>query len=138
MDTEGVLMILGASFVIGTGIALVAMVRNALKTQKKVPLEPETEDAEAETAEKKETFSVTVTDMSCRVYSKGIKIPKTVREFNVVFTDAEGKGIEISVDEELYSAFETGQRGTLTMIGGMMYSFELDEDSPEKLYDDAE
>ena len=121
-------MILGVSFAVGTGIALTAMVRKALKTQKKVEAEAETEDAEAETAEKKETFSVTVTDMSCRVYSKGIKLPKTVKEFNVVFTDAEGKSIEISVDEELYSAFETGQKGTLTMIGGMMYSFELDEE----------
>lgn len=128
MDTEGVLMILGISFAVGTGIALAAMVRKALKTQKKVEPKADTEDAEAETAEKKETFSVTVTDMSCRVYSKGIKLPKTVKEFNVVFTDAEGNTIEISVDEELYSAFETGQKGTLTMIGGMMYSFELDEE----------
>lgn len=70
------------------------------------------------------TATATVTDMACWVETVGIKQPKTVKRFQVVFETDEGAPVKLDVPEELYDAFEKGQTGTLTLVDGQLYGFE--------------
>lgn len=72
------------------------------------------------------TAVATVVDQWCGVRSVGIKMPKTVRDYVVVFQMENGEKISINVCEEMYGGFESGQTGVLTVIDGELYSFEIE------------
>ena len=58
---------------------------------------------------------------------QGIKIPKVVRHFVVIFQDDNEQTYEIAVKEDIYDGFEVGQIGKLTLTDGNIVSYILDE-----------
>jgi len=73
------------------------------------------------------TKKATVVDQTCCVKTIGIKTPKTIKEFSVVFQTENGEIIKLNIPEEMYDGFEIGQSGILSVVGGELYSFELGE-----------
>ncbi len=74
------------------------------------------------------TIKATVVDQACFVKTVGIKIPKTVKEFSIVFQTENDEILKLNVPEEMYNGFEQGQTGILSIIDGELYGFELEED----------
>lgn len=72
------------------------------------------------------TMRATVVDQTCCVKMAGIKTPKTVKEFVVVFQLENGDILKLNVPEEMYDGFEQGQTGILSVIDGALYGFELE------------
>lgn len=70
-----------------------------------------------------------VVDQQCCVRMVGIKTPKTIREFTVIFETVEGEMLKLAVPEEMYEGFEIGQSGTLSLVEGKLYGFSLDDPS---------
>ena len=64
-----------------------------------------------------------VIDMNCRVEMIGIKRPKSVKIFTVVFETDAKEIIKIDVPQEMYDGLEKGQHGELTLVEGELYSF---------------
>ena len=75
------------------------------------------------------TTRATVVDQTCCVKMVGIKTPKTVKEFVIVFQSENGDILKLNVPEEMYDGFEQGQTGILSIIDGELYGFELEENS---------
>ncbi|MBR2722318.1 MAG: hypothetical protein IKB75_06040 [Clostridia bacterium] len=75
------------------------------------------------------TMHAKVADMCCFTESKGTKMPILIRNFFVLFEDDNGQMHKIAVDEELYTAFEIGQVGELTLVDGGVTSYILDGDT---------
>lgn len=75
-----------------------------------------------------EILHVTVTEQYCRVDAVGTRSFRNVKTFAIHVRDAFGNERKIELPEELYDAFEVGQVGTLTLVDGEVYSFELDGD----------
>ena len=116
--------------VIGAGIVLTifcfAMGIRDCKAYKKKQAEIGTPPAPAETVVKTITTKATVINQACRVSMAALQIPKTVKEFVIVFRTEEGEILKLNVPEMLYDGFQQGQIGTLTTVDGELYSFELD------------
>ena len=74
-----------------------------------------------------ETIHVEVVDQKCFVTSEGTKLPKTAQNFVIFFQDDHGEILKIPVEEDIYDAFEIGQVGKFTLIGGRVQGFVLDE-----------
>ena len=74
-------------------------------------------------------IKATVVDQTCCVKMGGIKTPKTVKEFVIVFQSENGDILKLNVPEEMYDGFEQGQTGVLSIIDGVLYGFELEEKS---------
>lgn len=73
----------------------------------------------------------TVVEQTCLVKTIGIKTPKTIKEFSVVFQTENGEILKLCVPEEMYDGLEKGQTGILSVVDGELYGFELEEsDSP--------
>lgn len=70
--------------------------------------------------------TVKVIDQACSSKMVGIKTPKAVNEFIITFESVDGKIFKLSVPEECYDGFETGQVGRLTTVNGELYGFELE------------
>ncbi len=68
---------------------------------------------------------VSVVDQFCRVEMVGVRSPKSVEIFTVVFETDEGKVIKLDMPKEMYDGIDKGQRGILTIANGELYSFEL-------------
>lgn len=66
-----------------------------------------------------------VIDMACGTKMLGVKNPRTVEWYVVVFRDDLGKIIEVSVNKEMYDGFEIGMHGKLKLVDGGLYSFEV-------------
>lgn len=75
------------------------------------------------------TTRATVVDQTCCVKMVGIKAPKTVKEFVIVFQSENGDILKLNVPEEMYDGFEQGQTGILSIRDGELYGFELEEKS---------
>ena len=75
------------------------------------------------------TTRATVIDQSCCVRSEGIKMPKTVRIFTIVFQLDNGEIFKLNVPEETYDGFEIGQVGELTTVDGELLSYILEENA---------
>ena len=73
------------------------------------------------------TVKATVAGQTCCVKSIGIRTPKTIKEFSVVFQTENGEVLKLNVPEEMYDGFEKGQSGILSVVDGELYSFELEE-----------
>jgi len=71
------------------------------------------------------SIKATVIDQTCCVKTIGIKTPKTIKEFTVVFQTENGETLKWNVPEEMYDGFEKGQSGTLSVVDGELYGFEL-------------
>ena len=71
------------------------------------------------------SIKATVIDQICCVKTVGIKTPKTIKEFSVVFQTENGETLKWNVPEEMYDGFEKGQSGTLSVVDGELYGFEL-------------
>ena len=56
-------------------------------------------------------YNAEVTDMFCRVDSVGIKTPKAVRIFTVVFETDDKKTIKLDIPQGMYDGIEIGQVG---------------------------
>ena len=69
----------------------------------------------------------TVVDQTCCVKTIGIKTPKTIKEFVVVFQTENGEILKLNIPEEMYEGFEQGQKGILAVADGDLYSFVLEE-----------
>lgn len=72
------------------------------------------------------SIRATVVDQTCCVNTIGIKTPKTVKEFVVVFQTEDGGFLKLNVPEEMYDGFEQGQTGILSVVDGELYGFELE------------
>lgn len=68
---------------------------------------------------------VSVVDQFCRVEMIGMRSPKSVEIYTVVFEDDYGKIIKLDMPKEMYDGIDKGQRGVLTIANGELYSFEL-------------
>ena len=79
-----------------------------------------------------EILHVSVVEQHCRVDAVGTRSFRNVKTFLIRVRDDFGNEREILLPEELYDAFEVGQVGTLTLVDGEVYSFELDGDSPDE------
>lgn len=77
------------------------------------------------------TVKATVIDQSCSVKMVGIKTPKTVKVFTVIFQTETGEVLSLNVPEEMYDGFEVGQVGDLSMADGELYGFELQQPASE-------
>jgi hypothetical protein len=75
-----------------------------------------------------EILHVTVTEQYCRMDAVGTRSFRNVKTFAIHVRDDFGNERKIELPEELYDAFEVGQLGTLTLVDGEVYSFELDGD----------
>ncbi|MBR5473297.1 MAG: hypothetical protein IKU82_04850 [Clostridia bacterium] len=75
------------------------------------------------------TIKATVIDQYCDVETIGIKIPKTVKVFFIVFQTEYDEILKLNVSEEMYGGFQQGQTGILSIIDGKLYGFELVEKS---------
>ena len=73
----------------------------------------------------KSEMRVSVVDQFCRVEMVGIRSPKSVEIFTVVFETDEGKSLKFDVLKEIYDGIDVGKRGILTVVNGELYSFEL-------------
>ena len=71
------------------------------------------------------SIKATVIDQTCCVKTVGIKTPKTIKEFTVVFQTENEETLKWNVPEEMYDGFEKGQSGTLSVVDGELYGFEL-------------
>ena len=69
------------------------------------------------------TIQATVTDLQCKAELVGIKRPKAVEIFTVVFETANNEILNINVPKEMYDGIEVGQQGMLTLVEGELYSF---------------
>ena len=72
------------------------------------------------------TVRATVIDMACSADMVGIKMPKAVRTFVIIFQTENGEILKINVPEEIYDGFDKGQTGVLTLADGDLYSFEIE------------
>ena len=116
----GVVLIL----LIGLGVSIVLSHLSQRKRQKQAlekPTVPVTQEIQA-----------TVVDLCCAVRTIGHKIPKTVTLFAVTFETADGQFLQLQVPEEMYEGLEKGQKGLLTVVGGDLYSFELNENAAQE------
>ncbi len=75
-----------------------------------------------------EVLEATVVDLACGARLVGMKTPKSVKEFMVVFQEENGNIRKFYVPEEMYHGFEVGQKGVLTLVDGHIYGFALCED----------
>ena len=87
------------------------------RSKEGIPIEPEFTTA---------SIRATVVDQTCCVNTIGIKTPKTVKEFVVVFQTEDGGILKLNVPEEMYDGFEQGQTGILSVVDGELYGFELE------------
>ena len=76
------------------------------------------------------TIKATVVEQTCCVKTTGIKTPKTIQEFSVIFKTENGEILKLNVPEEMYDGFEEGQFGILSVIDGELYGFDLEETDP--------
>ena len=68
-------------------------------------------------------FQAEIIDLSCRVDMVGIKTPKTVTIYTIVFKNDQNEMIRLDVPQEMYDGLEIGQIGELTLVEGELYSF---------------
>ena len=122
-------LLLGAFFLSFVFIITLAIwIFNITKKQRKElkknpPKQINLEDTPSEPILKK----VTVINQYCDTKVVGIKQPKVVEEFFIAFQESDGNIFNLSVPEECYDGFEIGQKGTLSLIDGKLYGFELEE-----------
>ena len=114
---------------IGIGIIIVGAIISGILSARDKAKKAEMGIIEEDLYEKEYTavtVKATVTDQMCGVTMVGIKTPKTIREFVVVFETEDGDILKLNVPEEMYDGFETGQTGSLTLVDGTLYGFELE------------
>ena len=116
----------GTIFIIFAIIMAVKQYKRDIAKQK----EPKSENIKPDEPEYTTiTIKATVVDQTCCVKMVGIKTPKTVKEFVVVFKSESGDILKMNVPEEMYDGFEQGQTGILSIIDGELYGFELEENA---------
>ena len=110
-------------------LAMVLSIPSLMKTRKEVQKRYYEDDSiEEETpAQESVELRVSVEDTFCCVKTVGVKSPKTVKEFTVVFKKEDGEFFSLSVPEEMYEGFEKGAVGLLTVVNGEVYGFEIDQ-----------
>ena len=112
-------------------VIVLALVVYVKKRNKRDDVKPsEKRDNQITDADFEEEFAtdkmrVSVVDQFCRVEMVGIRSPKSVEIFTVVFETDEGKSLKFDVLKEIYDGIDVGQRGILTVVNGELYSFEL-------------
>lgn len=72
-------------------------------------------------------MKATVVEQMCLVKTIGIRSPKTIKMFFVVFQTENGEILKIDIPEEMYEGFAQGQTGLLSLVDGELYSFEPEE-----------
>ena len=125
MTFEQIVITVGVSLIaIVVPLCILLWIRDYKKNKHKCvrPTDEELFDIEPETV----TLHAEVVDMCCRSTVVGIRTPKAIREFLVVFRDDEGELHSIPVSEDIYEGFDVGQVGMLTLVGGSVDSYVLD------------
>lgn len=115
----------GTVFVIFCSVMAVKQYKRDMAKQKATKFNKDTVSVEPEFTTI--TRKVTVVDQTCCVKTIGIKTPKTIKEFTVVFQTETGEILTLNIPEEMYDGFEKGQSGILSVVDGELYSFELEE-----------
>ena len=110
---------------IGGGAVILLAVVSGFKQRKLLQKEvvPTSMEPESTTL----TTTATVVEQTCCVKTVGAKTPKTIKEFTVVFRTETGNILKLNVPEEMYDGFEQGQTGSLSLVDGQIYGFELEE-----------
>lgn len=121
-------------FVGGGTLFAIFVFMMAIKQYKRDMAKPKEVDSNNNTASIEQKFSpimikATVIDLTCCVKTIGIKTPKTMKEFSVIFQTKNGDIIKLNVPEEMYDGFIQGQIGTLSLVDGELYGFELEENN---------
>ena len=129
MDNLRIYIILGTGLIaIFTFLIFYGIMMN--KEEKRQKAQKATRDLSEDTPPEVQIvdLNVKVIDLKFETHYEGIKLPKLIKTFLVFFEDENGKVFNIEVSEENFDAFEIGQKGLLTLEGGQLYSFQLDEE----------
>ena len=95
----------------------------AAEMKEKEDKEDEEFEREAETV----TVHAEIVDMVCGTGMVGsYRLPKSSKTFIIKFSCDDDKTYELRVPEEYYLELSVGQKGTLTLVEGNLYSFVLD------------
>ena len=113
------------AFVLTMILAIPSLKKTRQEVQKRYYEDDSTE--EETPARESVELRVSVEDTFCCVKTVGVKSPKTVKEFTVVFKKEDGEFFSLSVPEEMYEGFEKGAVGLLTVVNGEVYGFEIDQ-----------
>lgn len=111
----------GIAFVI---FGIVMWIRQYKRDKLRQATEPKVDEHKTEF--ETESFQAKVIDLYCRAEMIGIKTPKSVEIFTVVFESADKNEIKIDVPQEMYDGLELGQSGEVTIVEGELYSFIVD------------
>ncbi len=120
---------LGIAFCVFIALFLIwCFLYGIVKTNSDPDENTDTDDADNDFPPCEEITSqhVTVVGQTCSAKVTGIKKPKAVNEFLIYFKNDNEETFSVSVPQELYDGFEEGQTGTLSLVNGELYGFELD------------
>ncbi len=126
--SDNLYLIIIAVIIIFVVLLVISAIRQHKKYMKENPggIEAEIEKMFIDPESVTTTVKATVIDMVCCAKMVGIKTPKAVREFTVIFEAQNGEILKINVPEEMYDGFDKGQTGILTLADGDLYSFEIE------------
>ncbi len=122
-----ILMIVIPLFLIGA-IAIIVEIKKGKLTVPTPEQIRAMEDSRLEYEPEYTEMEVEVIDLACEARSVGQRLPRVEKEFRVAFKKESGECFVLIVSEEMYLAFEVGQRGSLTLVDGEFYSFLATED----------
>lgn len=113
-----------ATAVVCTLIAFISIFKNRKTMRAEVERQ---EEARCNVEFSNQKIRATVLDQTCAVKTMGIKMPKTITVFTVVFQTEQEEILTFQIPEEMYEGLEIGQSGLLTVVDGELYGFAPDE-----------
>ena len=122
--------IIGGVLIAAICVSIPLIIRDIRKSKASVAGEGGDEVMATSVQKTDATLHAVVVDMACDVGSigyQGYKMPKAVKAFVIRFKSDEGEIFDVRVSEDMYSAFEVGLCGMLTITGGNIDSFEPDD-----------
>ena len=128
MSIEHIFGLLGAILVaVVIGFLLSFAITSGHERSNEEKTDEESEEAYEDDGEIVETRAEVI-DMACGTKMIGVKSPKTIERYIIVFRDDLGKTFEVPVNKEMYEGFEIGMHGNLKLVDGGLYSFEVNYD----------
>ena len=130
-EAQTLLIIIGGVGAILILTIILAIIENRRNKKNNIPTSKERiralEDEQLNDEGERTVFHAEVIDMACDVRMFGYKQPRTERLFLIKFKSEGGDIYDVRVSEEMYSGFEIGLSGTLTLIDGQIDSFVPDD-----------
>ena len=99
-------------------------IRKIIKPYKqKEKIESDSSPLEIKTEFETVKFQAEIVNLTCRVEMVGIKTPKSVEIYTVVFQNDKKELVQLDIPQEMYDGLEIGQIGEVTLVEGELYSF---------------